>query len=339
MIRRIVPPVALVVGSVLLTLLLGEALLRTLGYQPRQIVLNPNFWITGWAEMDPELGWKNRQGSFRSVEPGNALMSFEADGRRSDPIGSKGPDVPKILVVGCSFTQGEGIPDNEPYPHVINRALPDFEVLNFGTGGYGTYQSLLRMRSYFRASHSPTPLVIYGLNGHHATRNVATADWVSLLTTRDGRYLVPPHVRRSGGQFTETPSFPIGLWPLETRSALITLVHLAVMWRMRAATTAEKVAVLHELLRQMNDTARDNKASLLVVGQVDIVASEADWMRQQGIDYVDCQHPDPLHPDLRVGGWGHPNGRMHAYWAKCVLKTLADRGYAVPAAAVAQPVN
>jgi hypothetical protein len=211
--------------------------------------------------------------------------------------------------------------------------------LNFGTGGYGTYQSLIRVRSYFRRTHAPTPLVIYGFNGHHMIRNVARFDWVFMLTTQDGRYLVPPHARSSGGRLTEVPGHPVDLWPLETRSALVAQVHNAAVRSARRVNLNEMVEVSHLLLRQMADTVRANGAALLVAGLVAVADEDAKWMRQQGIDYVDCQHPDVLNPIYRVGGSGHPNGRMHAYWGQCVLRALAERGYAVPAAAIAEPVN
>jgi len=336
-IRRIAPLVALTLGALLVSLLLGEAMFRALGFQPRRLQPNLNFWVTGWAAMDPELGWVSREGAFRSVEPGNALMSFGPDGRRLDPVGPKAPGTPKILVVGCSYTEGEGVPDDQPYPYLVNRALPDFEVLNFGTGGYGTYQSLLRIRSYFRAPHPPTPLVIYGFNGHHLIRNVAPADWVSMLTTRDGRYLVPPHISLSGSRMTAMPEHAVELWPLETRSALVAHLHAVVMRKLRHRNYQELLMVFHPLMQQMAETVRANGAALLVVGLIGVLDDQAALLRKQGFEYVDCQRADWMNPELRVGGWGHPNGRMHEHWGKCVLKALADRGYAVQDEVVANP--
>ncbi len=341
MIRRIVSMLALVAGSILLTLLVRETELRARGYEPLQISRDP----VGWAEPDLELGWKNRQGSFRSTEPGHAMMSFGPDGRRIDPVGPK--DTPKILLVGDSFAQGEGVADDEPYPHVINRALPTFEVLNFGTGGYGTYQSLLRVRSYFRVPHPPTPLVIYGFMGHHLERNIASGDWISALTMRDGRYVLPPHARFSNGRLTEFPGGPVDAWPAETRSAAVTDLHQLVMHRLRRARYGEHVAVLYALLQQMKDTVGENRASLVVIGLMAVPQVVVDWMRQAGVDYIDCQHPafmNPafpggMDPALRVGGVGHPSARLHAWWGECGLKALADRGYTVPAGAAAEPVN
>src|SRR6266540_392738 len=324
MFRRPLPLVSLVAVSLVFSLLVGEAALRTFGYEPRRLALNTSFWSTGWAAMDEELGWRNREGSFRSAEPGHALMSFESDGRRHDPS-SKVPDLPKVVVVGCSFTQGEGVPDDQPYPHLVNLALPGFEVINYGTGGYGTYQSLLRLRAYFRSPHPPTPLVLYGYTSHHITRNVATTDWVSMLTTRDGRYLMPPHVRAAGDGIREYTSRPVELWPLEQRSALVALAHKAAMNTSLHVRWSERFAVTQQVLRDMNTIARANKSSLTVIGLVALSDAEIERMKHDGIDYLDCQYPGPLHRDLQVGGWGHPNGRMHEWWGTCIVRGLAAR--------------
>jgi hypothetical protein len=337
MTRRILPLIALLAGSLLISLGIGEAFFRALGHKPRQIVAAPHFWEAGWAAMDAELGWVPRVGTFRSIEPGNAAMTFAADGRRHDPLEPKGA-LRRILVVGCSFTQGEGVGDDEPYAHVINRALPGFEVLNFGTGGYGTYQSLLRVQSYFRGAHAPTPLVIYGLTGHHIVRNVAPAGWVTMLTTRDGRYLVPPHVRLEGNRLTAYPAEPVPLWPLETRSALVATLHGAVLNLTRRAYMREQTEALRRLLRDMKRTSEANGAALIVVRLASVANSTVAMMQQEGIDFIDCEVPDDQDPAFRVGGIGHPNGRLHQLWGNCVLRGLAGRGYAVaPGALSAVP--
>jgi len=320
-------PFLLTIVSVLISLVIAEIVLRQLGYVPRTISLNANFWVSGWAQMDEELGWRNREGSFRSVEPGHALMSFGADGRRADPISSKPASAPKIVFVGCSFTQGEGVADDETYAHVVNRDLKTLDVINYGTGAYGTYQSLLRMRSYFRAPHPQTPLVIYGLLGHHMIRNLASSEWVSTLTTRDGRFLIPPHVRSSGDRIVEHKADPIDLWPLETRMASVALAHAAFLKISRKRPWQEHHDALRQLLTQMKSITTENKASFLVVNLWGAMAEDVEWMRGQGVDYIDCQNPEVLSAAYRVGGVGHPNGLMHDEWAQCVLRALRERGY------------
>src|ERR1044072_2035658 len=148
--RSLGPKLGLLAGSVVVSLLAIEVGLRFMGYAPRPIKVTGDF--TSWAAPDREMGWINRGGTWASSEPGHVPMSFDADGRSHDPAGAKPGSVPRILVVGCSFTQGYGVGDGDTYPHLINQSLPANEVLNFGTGGYGAYQSRLRIAHYFQAS-------------------------------------------------------------------------------------------------------------------------------------------------------------------------------------------
>ena len=106
-------------------------------------------------------------------------MSFEADGRRNDPAGNKPVSLPRVLVVGCSFTQGYGVADDQTFSHFVNQSLPSAELLNFGTGAYGSYQSRLRVNHYFKAAHPKTPLVIYGLFYSHHLRDLAPMPWIA----------------------------------------------------------------------------------------------------------------------------------------------------------------
>jgi hypothetical protein len=40
------------------------------------------------------------------------------------------------------------------------------------------------------------------------------------------------------------------------------------------------------------------------------------FFRAHDIDFIDCNYP--ILPRLRVPGEGHPNGEMHARWARCI---------------------
>jgi hypothetical protein len=220
---------------------------------------------------------------------------------------------------------------------VVNRELKHLEVINYGTGAYGTYQSLLRVRSYFRAPHPQTPLVIYGLLGHHMIRNLASNEWVSTLTTRDGRFLIPPHVRSSGDQILEYKAHPVDLWPLETSTASVALAHAAVLKISRKRPWQEHHEAIRQLLTHMKSTTAENKASLLVVNLWGAMAPDVAWMRREGVDYIDCQHPEVMNAAYRVGGVGHPNALMHDWWAQCVLRALRERGYDLDEPVPAKP--
>ena len=330
-VRKLLPALALVLGSILVSLAVGEVALRAAGFAPRQATGDAGF--ESWAAPDPALGWVNRAGTWKSGEPGNLPMTFEADGRRHDAAGNKPGNLPRILVVGCSLTQGYGVADDETYSHFINKSLPSAELINFGTGGYGSYQSRLRVERYFKSPHENTPLVIYGLFFSHHFRDLAPMPWIEKLTLRDGSYIVPPNIRGRSGQIVESAGERIGLWPLESRSAAVTLAHLGVMSLTNRVTGKMGRPVFQHGILQMQKTAAANKAALLIIGLVPVPDEDGEWLRAQranGIDFVECQHPDDgKDPRLQVGGVGHPSERLHRWWADCVLKALAARGYKV----------
>jgi hypothetical protein len=329
--RKLLPALAVVLGSILVSLAIGEVALRVAGFAPRLATGDAGF--ESWAAPDAALGWVNRAGTWKAAEPGNLPMTFAADGRRNDPAGNKPVSLPRILVVGCSLTQGYGVADDETYSHFINRSLPSAELINFGTGGYGSQQSRLRVDRYFGSPHENTPLVIYGLFFSHHFRDLAPLPWIQSLTMQDGSYMVPPNMRVRSGQIVESAGGPIGLWPLENRSAAVALAHLGAITLTNHVTGKMGRPVFRHGILEMQKTVAANKAALLIVGLVPVPGEYGEWLRAQranGIDFVECQHPDnETDPTLKVGGVGHPSERLHRWWGDCILKALAERGYKV----------
>ena len=94
------------------------------------------------------LGWTNRPGAH--IDAPWWTATFWTDGSRPtrpDPA-TTARDV--ILVLGCSYTQGYGVGDADTFAWKLQQRFPRYDVRNFGTGGYGTYQSLLRFRRMVR---------------------------------------------------------------------------------------------------------------------------------------------------------------------------------------------
>ncbi len=322
--RRYVSSVGLSISTTLLLLLGGEAGFRMAGYEPRGLGDSTQ---VSWVLADPVLGWVNRAGSFPG--PDHILMTFLPDGRRFDPIGDKAADLPRILFVGDSFTQGYGVPDDEPYPHLVNGALAAAEVLNYGSGGYSTYQSLLRVRSYISANPAVRlPLVIYGFFGAHEARNVAAPEWIFGLSGSAGPYLVPPYARMEGNGLVQMAGGLIGLWPMETFSALVALAHHAQVQQAYSADRTDQTSVLKLLLAEMRDAVEHHASRLLVLGLSAVPPWLPAWAQQTGLDYADCRVPgyENGDPSFRVVGDAHPNGATHRKFADCVLAALAERG-------------
>ena len=91
-------------------------------------------------ELDSVLGWRYRAGFAR----GGDVMSAQAlrNLRTYDTVPP--PGIVRVAAFGDSFTYGNEVTTAEAWPSMIEAAHRDVEVLNFGVGGYGVDQALLR---------------------------------------------------------------------------------------------------------------------------------------------------------------------------------------------------
>ena len=113
-------------------------------YQRIQDHLDENDPPREALRFDPELGW--------GVPPARRLddnRTWDASGCRSgpEPLSLERREGRRRLVsLGCSFTFGAEVADDETWPYQLDAALDEVEVGNLGLGGHGLDQTLLRWR-------------------------------------------------------------------------------------------------------------------------------------------------------------------------------------------------
>lgn len=138
------PNIALLLISLLVPLLALELGYRMVAGLPLLKLAN---WRTEHVTMinlgelkaipDPVLGWTNRSSSYNTdgyttLEYG-VRKNFEETAIRTGGM----------LAAGDSFTEGWEVKDHESWPAVVEK-LTSVPVINAGTGGYGTDQTILR---------------------------------------------------------------------------------------------------------------------------------------------------------------------------------------------------
>lgn len=161
---------------VLASLALTEIALRLAGWETWQvedqaIKVEPGGRLFA---SDDLLGYTHRPGRFR-VELGSGFSFHVGHGgdtlRLTDTDGATaGDERPEIWLLGCSFTHGWSLNDDESYPWLLQQAMPEFHVLNFGVSGYGTAQSLLQLQRELGAGRRPAAIVL-GYAHFHDVRN------------------------------------------------------------------------------------------------------------------------------------------------------------------------
>ncbi len=112
---------------------------------------------------DPELGWVNRRGSNVYGDP--RKYAYDDEGARKCP---RPFDDTLISTYGDSFTHGDGVAGDETWSYRLGERLRT-NVLNFGVGGYGTDQALLRIEKNCRAGLR-TPVIALGICSENVNR-------------------------------------------------------------------------------------------------------------------------------------------------------------------------
>jgi len=315
-----------------LSLLGAELVLRGLGFRPEKVRIHKN--EPTMHEFNATLGWNNKPGqyTFEPYAPGekNIQITFLEKGLRktSEHQGNRRDDRPKIVFVGGSFTQGWAISDPETYPWKMQEYFPDYEILNAGTGGYGTYQSLLTLEKILPDLDNPK-IVFYGFVAHHQVRNVAPVNWLAMLSSfsRRAHVFVPyATVDSKGDLVRHEPEAYISL-PFSNKSALISLVDNAVMKMKDDGRIHQTRPVTKKILLQMKQLAARHKAQFVTVilnAPEGAKAYYQKFFKKNGILALDCSYP--LTADMKVKGEGHPNGDWNSKVATCIKDSMYELG-------------
>ena len=316
--------------SVLISLGLAELTLRFAGFEPWMYTPR-DLGEPTMHEFDPVLGWKNKPGhysylAYNGVGP-NIQVTFLDDGSRATSDNHiHAASTKSVVLVGCSFTEGWAVSDYETYPWKLQEIFPAVKFYNYGTGGYGTYQSLLMLERVLPRIKSPAA-VIYGFIVNQEPRNVAPVEWLSLLSTYSHRaHIYLPYVTvDSDGKLMRHAPEKHAMFPFREQSALVTFSE---EWYMRFKTRGrleQSHQATEELILEMQKLVSRYNAPLIVVlfnGSVAQKYFYRTFFDMNGIRNIDCSVPTTA--DLKVPGEGHPNGRQHSLWAKCISNRLQE---------------
>jgi hypothetical protein len=319
---------ALVTASLVLALVGVEVGLRLFGHPPwMSLRTRPDEPTLN--DPDAEIGWTLRPGHWRYgpyVPRGTPIeVTISADrSRRTRAEAEPDPPRPEVLFLGCSFTFGWGVSDDETFAWGFQARRPDLDVRNRGTGAYGTWQALLLLDRVLAAGERPAH-VVYGFIPEHGPRNVGSPSWLKALAMFSSQNDVAvPYcdLDRNGALVCHPPErYPV--WPLRESSAAITLLQdswYEVGARGRAASAEE---VTRRLVAEMDARCRSAgiRFSLLLL-RVGVPKRDAivPFALAHGIDVIDCDRP--MLPGDNVPGDVHPNGRVHQAWAECLASSL-----------------
>jgi lysophospholipase L1-like esterase len=177
----------LLAAASLLALLLAEAAVRVMGWEP--LYVSPErsrFW-----RHDAMLGWAHRPGQsgmFATPQFRTHVRISPQGLRDREHSYERAPGTRRILVLGDSFAWGYGVEEPDRFTQRLESAL-GVEVINAGISGYSTDQELLWFQN--EGSKYEVDLVLLSFTGndlgHNARQLVYTIYYKPAFALKDGR--------------------------------------------------------------------------------------------------------------------------------------------------------
>lgn len=304
----------------------AELAARLYGRQPRRLVPRPEPVMHA---PDPVLGWKPVPGTYLlgpytpDGEP--ITMTIRGDGARATGAAPAAGHRPEVVLVGCSFTIGWAVADDETWGARLQHARPDLDVVNRGVAGYGTYQALLLMEKLLADEGRRPAWVLYGDIGHDL-RNIGSLTWLAMLAGTRSTVATPYATLRANGTLMRHPPESYPSLPLHAQLASVALLeNVWARWQVSNRKGTSPRQLTDRLITEMATVAqRAGVKFSIVILTLDehIRRARLGFAAQNRLDVIDCHQQ--LSPTLTVQGEGHPNAQAHQHWGACVAAALSQ---------------
>lgn len=246
----------------------------------------------------------------------DVTYNIDALGARDIPVHDGAPEGRGIVeILGCSFTFGHGVADDEPFPAVLQRDhWPDFEVRNRGVNGYGTMHAMASLDE-IAPSEPRLKRVLYGWMHFHLQRNGPDPNWLAMVErsnqrlplykVRDGRPVFDRLIGLEDALNAEDPELSRISWA-NTEAAIRQMDQTT-----RAAGAEFYVVLLPIRYPEMSAAGKDRMQMLLA---------------EAGVRVIDLAEMDgATDDDLYFPVDGHPNAEWHRRVAAGIAAALDGR--------------
>ena len=163
-------------------------------------------------EADEILGWVNRPGAtatdlhydyqvtYRIDRAGYRQQGADEKGAEEKGADAKGilsTEGKRVVVLGCSFTFGQGVEDHQTYVSRLEAASGGkIAGLNAGVNGWGTVQAMLFLQRMLERGEKPD-LIAYGFLPIHAGRNGDRESWLRIVALSERKKPIVKEVEGS----------------------------------------------------------------------------------------------------------------------------------------------
>lgn len=291
---------------------------------------------------DSSLGFALNPGQFKvTINKGLTYsVSHTKDSIRTIPFKYNDTANMEVYFMGCSYTYGMGVNDDENFPALIQKEFPDIKVKNLAIPGFGTVQSYLQLKRLLKNDNLPEILIV-NYADFHDMRNALTPYYRENLKTgfenssKNIKTLMTssklPFVTKNKNQY----SIHYCEWNNIYENWMFRDVFASVNYLQLTNDELKdkaipKKEITHFLFEEINQLCIENEIKLLVTGitQNENTKSTLDVLKKKGIETLDISINlnSTLYNNMPYDS--HPNKLTHRIWAEKIshwLKTTLKK--------------
>jgi hypothetical protein len=231
-----------------------------------------------------------------------------------------------LIFVGCSYTFGEGLTDNQTLPYYTGKLLPRTRSYNYAFPGASTGEAWLRLRKIELGQEIPesTGTVAYIFIDDHVARTLGKMSVIGNWGPFKAHFFLAPNGSvQTDGTFEDAQ--PVRTWFFQQlyKSNIVRNFHLDFPW-----TSESDWKLYNTILKNMRDEAkRLNSERFVVIFYPHSILSTKiiPLLEKDGISYIDYSHwrlEDLTQGPAGIPGDGHPTAEANQILAQSVAEIL-----------------
>jgi hypothetical protein len=233
-----------------------------------------------------------------------------------------------LILSGCSFTFGEGLPDDETLPAWIGRETPETRVYNYGFPGASTGEDWLRLVSIEPDDGEITEksgTVIYVFMDRHPARTFGKMSIIGTWGPHKTHFFLDENGDvQNDGMFMYAEPFRTEAFQFFSQSGILSYFGIDLpLW-----DSENDWQLFAKIIKNMDSEAHRlgaQKFYVLFWPASQLSTKVIPYLEREGISYLDYSHwqlDRVTHGHHVIPGDGHPSSESDQALAKSIVETI-----------------
>lgn len=277
-----------------------------------------------------KLGWEPKEGTYKFESFSSEGQKFEinilSDGSRKISNENKTQQNDQIVFIGGSVMLGWGVNDDQTFTSLLQKRIKNYKIKNFASGGYGTYQSFLRLEQILKTNNK-VKTVILSYYPHHSIRNIGSEFWLRTLNkySKRGYVSLPYAFIDDRGKLNRVEPITYIKVPFMYELSIFNKLAKRIMKYKLKDNEKHAIKVTNVIFEEIKILLDSKNIQFIVLdlaekkGALDPYTQN---FKEKKIDFISCNFKQT--DKLTIKGDGHPNNLMHKKFSECIYKNLKN---------------